>query len=77
GKKVNLKNITCPLLAICAEYDHLVPLSSSKPLLDAVGSTDKTFASFPVGHIGMYVSSRSQKEIAPQIGSWLADKSKR
>jgi polyhydroxyalkanoate synthase len=76
GKKVNLKNITCPLLAICAEYDHLVPLSSSKPLMDAVGSTDKTFTAFPVGHIGMYVSSRSQKEIAPQVGRWFAEKSK-
>ena len=76
GKKVNMKNITCPLFAICAEYDHLVPLSSSKPLMDAVGSADKTFVSFPVGHIGMYVSSKSQKEIAPQIGQWLTDKSK-
>ncbi|MDR2050346.1 MAG: class III poly(R)-hydroxyalkanoic acid synthase subunit PhaC [Deltaproteobacteria bacterium] len=77
GRKVDLKNITCPLFAICAEYDHLVPLSSSKPLMDAVGSSDKTFISFPVGHIGMYVSSRSQKEIAPQIGRWLAEKSKK
>ncbi len=76
GKKVDLKNITCPLFAICAEYDHLVPLSSSRPLMDAVGSTDKNFTAFPVGHIGMYVSSRSQKEIAPQIGQWLAEKSK-
>lgn len=75
-KTVNLKNITCPLFAICAEYDHLVPLSSSKPIMDAVGSTDKTFTSFPVGHIGMYVSSKSQKEIAPQIGQWLTEKSK-
>lgn len=76
GKKVNLKNLTCPLFAICAEYDHLVPLSSSKPLLEAVGSTDKSFTSFPVGHIGMYVSSRSQKEIAPQIGQWIESKSR-
>ena len=76
GKRVDLKNLTCPLFAICAEYDHLVPLSASKPLLDAVGSQDKTFTSFPVGHIGMYVSPRSQKEIAPQIGQWLASKSK-
>jgi hypothetical protein len=53
-----------------------VPLSSSKPLMDAVGSADKTFESVPVGHIGMYVSSKSQKEIAPQIGQWLTDKSK-
>jgi polyhydroxyalkanoate synthase len=75
-KKVNLKNITCPIFAICAEHDHLVPLASSKPVMDCVGSSDKSFQSHPVGHIGMYVSSRSQKEIAPQIGQWLAEKSK-
>ncbi len=76
GHKVNLKNITCPVFAVCAEYDHLVPLSSSKPILDVISSTDKEFVSFPVGHIGMYVSSKSQKEVSPKIGSWLAEKSK-
>lgn len=71
GKQVNLKNITMPLLCVCAEYDHLVPLSASRPLMEAVGSEDKQFISFKTGHIGMYVSSQSQKSIAPQIAEWL------
>ena len=75
GQKVNLKKITQPLLCACAEYDHLVPLSSSKPLLDYVGSKDKQFVSFKTGHIGMYVSSKSQKMIAPQIIEWLNSRS--
>lgn len=75
GKQVNLKNITMPLLCACAEYDHLVPLSASRPLLDAVGSTDTQFISFKTGHIGMYVSSQSQKTIAPQIVEWLTSRS--
>ena len=75
GKQVNLKNITMPLLYACAEYDHLVPLSASRPLLDAVGSTDTQFISFKTGHIGMYVSSQSQKTIAPQIVEWLTSRS--
>lgn len=70
-KKVDLKNITMPLLCACAEYDHLVPLSASRPLMDAVGSKDKQFLSFATGHIGMYVSSKSQKAIAPQIVEWI------
>lgn len=70
-KKVDLKNVTMPLLCACAEYDHLVPLSSSRPLMDAVGSKDKQFLSFATGHIGMYVSSKSQKAIAPQIVEWI------
>ena len=76
GKKVNLKNITIPVLCTCAEYDHLVPLSASRPLMDAIGSTDKQFLSFKTGHIGMYVSSKSQKDISPNIVEWLKERSK-
>lgn len=75
GKTVDLKNITMPLLCVCAEYDHLVPLSASRPLLDAVGSKDTQFLSFKTGHIGMYVSSQSQKSIAPQIVEWTNSRS--
>lgn len=76
-KKVDLKNITMPLLNIYAEYDHLVPPSASKPLNKLVGSKDTETCSFPVGHIGMYVSSKSQKEVAPKMAKWLLDKSKK
>ncbi|MCT4620537.1 MAG: class III poly(R)-hydroxyalkanoic acid synthase subunit PhaC [Marinisporobacter sp.] len=76
GQKVNLKNIDMPLLNIYAEYDHLVPPTSSKALNDLVSSKNKELFSFSVGHIGMYVSSKSQKEIAPKIAKWIKDYSK-
>lgn len=75
GRRVDLKKITMPVLCACAEYDHLVPLSSSRPLIDAVGSKDTQFLSFKTGHIGMYVSSKSQKAIAPQIIEWIRSRS--
>jgi polyhydroxyalkanoate synthase subunit PhaC len=75
GRRVDLKNITMPLLNVFAEQDHLVPPSSSKPLNDAVGSKDKDMISFPGGHIGLYVSSRSQKEVSPAVAKWLNDRS--
>ncbi len=75
GKEVSLKNITCPLLVICAKYDHLVPPSSTKPLLEAVGSTDKDFHMFDVGHVGIYISPNSKNEIAPIIGDWIVERS--
>lgn len=76
GHKVRLKNITCPLLNIYAEYDHLVPPAATIPINDLVGSKDKELKAFPVGHIGMYVSSRSQREVAPTIAKWLEERSK-
>lgn len=75
NRKVDLKRIDMPLLNIYAEQDHLVPPSSSKPLAALVSSTDATTRSFPVGHIGMYVSSRSQRELAPTIAEWLIERS--
>ena len=75
GQKVDLKNITMPLLNIYAVADHLVPPSSTKPLNDLVGSTDKDLYEFKGGHIGVFVGSKSQKELAPAIAEWLHKRS--
>jgi len=76
GKKVNLKNLTAPLLNIFATEDHLVPPAATKPLNDYVGSTDKELYSFKGGHIGVFVGSRSQKELAPAVTDWLKKRDK-
>lgn len=76
-KLVNLKNITMPLLNIYASADHLVPPSSTKPLNDLVGSTDKVLYEFKGGHIGVFVGSKSQKELAPAISKWLHERAGR
>ena len=74
GRRVDLKKINMPLLNIYATEDHLVPPACSIPLNDLVGSEDKTLYSFPGGHIGIYVSSRSQKELAPNVSEWLINR---
>jgi polyhydroxyalkanoate synthase subunit PhaC len=71
GKKVDLKKITMPLLNIFATEDHLVPPAATKPLNDLVASTDKELYSFKGGHIGVFVGSKSQKELAPAVTEWL------
>lgn len=75
GKKINLKNITMPLLNIMAEYDHLVPNEATIPLNDAVSSKEKEMIIFPTGHIGIFVGSKSQKEVCPSISKWLIPRS--
>ncbi len=76
GKKVDLKNITCPVLNLIAERDHQVPNNASLPLADHVGSKDVTTRVFPTGHIGLFVSGRSQREVAPLTVEWLKERSK-
>lgn len=75
GKRIDLKNITMPLLNVMGEFDHLVPVAASMPLNDAVASTDKETMVFPTGHIGMFVSGKSQREICPKVSSWLKARS--
>jgi polyhydroxyalkanoate synthase len=71
GQTVNLANIKQPVLNIFAEKDHLVPPPSSKALAQVVGAEDYTEVAFPVGHIGMYVSGKAQKDLAPLINDWV------
>jgi polyhydroxyalkanoate synthase len=70
-KRVDLGDITMPVLNIYAEKDHLVPPDSSLALGKYIGTKDYTIQSFPVGHIGMYVSSKVQKTLPPVIMNWL------
>jgi polyhydroxyalkanoate synthase len=70
-KRVDLGNIRIPILNIYAEQDHLVPPASSLALEKYIGTQDYTVCSFPVGHIGMYVSSKVQRNLPPTIVNWL------
>ncbi len=71
GRELSLANIDMPVLNIFAEQDHLVPPSASRPLRDLVGTADYTELSFRGGHIGIYVSSRAQREVPETIHGWL------
>jgi polyhydroxyalkanoate synthase subunit PhaC len=70
-QRVDLKNITMPVLNIYATQDHLVPPDSSRALQKCVGTEDYTEVPFQGGHIGIYVSGRAQKEVPVTIGKWL------
>ncbi|MCK5518655.1 MAG: class III poly(R)-hydroxyalkanoic acid synthase subunit PhaC [Alphaproteobacteria bacterium] len=74
GKEVKLSNIKMPVLNVFAQRDHLVPPSASKALKKHVGTKDYTEFSFNGGHIGIYVSGRSKREVPPSIGKWLNER---
>ncbi|RME33677.1 MAG: class III poly(R)-hydroxyalkanoic acid synthase subunit PhaC [Gammaproteobacteria bacterium] len=72
--RVDLANVTMPVLNIFAAQDHLVPPASSKALERYIGTRDYTAIEFPGGHIGIYVSGRSMKTLPPAIGDWLGER---
>jgi polyhydroxyalkanoate synthase len=71
GKRVDLENITMPLLNIYGKYDHLVPPSACDQLTGKVGSLDTEDLCLETGHIGIYVSSKFQRQFSPKIVQWL------
>jgi polyhydroxyalkanoate synthase len=71
---VDLKRITMPLLNFYGKFDHLVPPEACDKLTKAVGSKDTEDICLDTGHIGIYVSSKTQREFAPKIVRWLTER---
>jgi len=71
GQLVDLKQISMPVLVVYADYDTLVPPAACKGLLEYVGTKDKQELSYPVGHVGMFVSGKTQATLAPRIADWV------
>ena len=74
GQRVDLKNLTMPLLNFYGQYDHLVPPEACNQLTKAVGSRDVEDICLETGHIGIYVSSKFQRMFAPKIVHWLRER---
>jgi polyhydroxyalkanoate synthase subunit PhaC len=70
-RRVDLGQVSMPLLNIYGQYDHLVPPEACEVLTGKVGSRDTENICLDTGHVGIYVSSRFQKEIVPKIADWL------
>ena len=74
GKVVDLKKITMPVLNMYGLFDHLVPPAACENITKKVGSKDVEDFPMKTGHIGIYVSSKSQKEFVPKVCSWLKER---
>jgi polyhydroxyalkanoate synthase len=72
GRSVDLSTLELPILNLIGTRDHLVPPASSAALRDLTGSKDFTTLELDLGHIGMYVSARAQRQVPPAIADWLA-----
>jgi polyhydroxyalkanoate synthase len=73
GRKVELRDLPLPILNLIGKRDHLVPPEASAALQRLVGdAADYTALELDLGHIGMYISARAQREVPAAIAGWLA-----
>lgn len=71
GRKVEMKNVTCPVLNVFATDDHIVPPATSQGLGPVVGTKDYTELPLPGGHIGVFVGGKGNALLGPAIADWL------
>lgn len=76
GKLIDLKKMNVPYLNVYATGDAIIPNESTKAVMSKIGSTDKQEIPFPGGHIGVFVGTKSQKDLAPAVAKWTIEKSK-
>jgi polyhydroxyalkanoate synthase len=74
GRKVDLGNITMPVLNVFAKDDHIIPPATSQALGGKVGTKDYTELALPGGHVGVFVGGKSQALLGSGIAKWLADR---
>jgi len=74
GRRALLSNIKCPVLAIAFADDHIVPVPSAQPLIDAVGSRDKQILVDRGGHVGAVVSRKAANRLWPAMSTFWAQR---
>lgn len=75
GERVDLKKLRMPVLNVFAEEDHIIPPKSSQALRACVGTRDYTELPLPGGHVGVFVSGKSQGILGKNIYAWLRERS--
>jgi len=71
GEKIDLRQMEIPVLNIYASNDHLVPPDSSKALAELVPEAYYQSLEVRTGHIGMFVSRKSLKQVPQAIADFI------
>ncbi len=75
GRAIDLAAITAPFLHVTAEHDHIVPTKASAPLIDMVGSSDKSQVVLKGGHVSLVAGGNAVKRMWPTLATWLGERS--
>ena len=77
GRNVDLGAITAPVLNVYAKDDHIIPPKTTQALKDVVGTKDYTEIGLDGGHVGVFVSGKSQGVLGKGIVDWLRRRDRR
>jgi len=75
GRRVDLRNITVPIIHVLAEHDHIAPFAATKELIELVGSTDKQNLVLKGGHVSLVAGLNAVRRMWPALDAWLSVRS--
>lgn len=75
GRRADLGTITCPILNIVAQHDHIVSHEATKPLMEMTGSRDRREIVAKGGHVSLVAGPGAVRRLWPHIDEWLGERS--
>lgn len=75
GKPVKLENISCSVLNVYGELDHIVDTCQALPLIEKISSQDKQNLAVAAGHVGVVAGKGAKMKFFPQLNAWLNERS--
>ena len=76
GRKVaDLRRLKASLLVFAGRSDQIAPPPAVRAVLDAVGSTDKTYCEARGGHMGVFAGSTAPEQVWSPTAAWLGERS--
>ena len=71
GQRVDLANMRCPVMVVCASRDAICPPAAATALIDRCGAEETKVLEVPGGHVGAVIGSRASRELYPAIAAWF------
>ncbi len=71
GRRIDLTQITCPLLNVTATNDVICPPGSAAILNYLVSSDDKHLLELPTGHVGLLLGDIAEQQLWPHVAEWM------
>ncbi len=75
GQQVDLKNVDAALLVLAGKNDHIVLPQQARAAMEYMGSGDKSYYEFPVGHGGLVFGGTARDKVFPIVSQWLGERS--
>jgi poly[(R)-3-hydroxyalkanoate] polymerase subunit PhaC len=75
GQRVDLKRITCPVLNLMAQHDHIAPYEATHELTTLLASEDKEDVVLKGGHVSLVAGQNAVMRLWPKLNEWLSVRS--